>query len=50
MITRIVEILYALVKENIPIRKEVAEEVQLKESVLLFPFVVAGDSIDRPSQ
>lgn len=30
MITRIVEVLYALVKENIPIRKEVAESVQGK--------------------
>lgn len=28
MITRIVEILYALVTENIPIRRKVAEKVQ----------------------
>lgn len=30
MITRIVEIMYVLVKENIPVRKEVAEKVQGK--------------------
>ena len=50
MITRIVKILYALVTENIPIRKEVAEKVTRKKFVQLFPFVVAGDSIGRPSQ